>query len=104
ARVDGIMVSFAKNTENFGHFRKVHEKGTPLVLFDRSFPGLDVSQVVIDDYRGAYEATEHLIQQGCKRIAHFTSVRKISIYQERFRGYRDALERSEEHTSELQSR
>ncbi|HLT79398.1 MAG TPA: LacI family DNA-binding transcriptional regulator [Cyclobacteriaceae bacterium] len=92
ARVDGIMVSFAKNTENFDHFRKVHEKGTPLVLFDRSFPGLDVSQVVIDDYRGAYEATEHLIQQGCKRIAHFTSVRKISIYKERFRGYRDALE------------
>jgi len=92
ARVDGIMVSFAKNTENFDHFRKVHEKGIPLVLFDRSFSGLDVSQVVIDDYLGAYQATEHLIQQGCTRIAHFTSVRKISIYKERLRGYREALE------------
>lgn len=92
ARVDGIIVSFAKNTENFDHFRKVHEKGIPLVLFDRSFSGLDVSKVVIDDYMGAYQATEHLIQQGCRRIAHFTSVKKISIYKERLRGYREALE------------
>lgn len=92
ARVDGVMVSFAKNTENFDHFRKVYDRGIPLVLFDRSFQGLDVSRVVIDDYLGAYQATEHLIQQGCKRIAHFTSVKKISIYKERLRGYREALE------------
>ena len=92
ARVDGIIVSFAKNTENFDHFRKVYDKGIPLVLFDRSFPGLDISRVVIDDYMGAYQATEHLIQQGCARIAHFTSVKKISIYKERLRGYKDALE------------
>lgn len=92
ARVDGIIVSFAKETENFDHFRKVKEKGIPLVLFDRSFQGLDVSRVVIDDYLGAYQAVEHLIQQGCKRIAHFTSVKRISIYRERFRGYKEALE------------
>lgn len=92
ARVDGVIVSFAKNTENFDHFKKIHNKGIPLVLFDRSFPGLDVSRVVIDDYLGAYQATEHLIQQGCTRIAHFTSVKKISIYKERFRGYKEALE------------
>lgn len=92
ARVDGIIVSFAKNTETFDHFRKVHDKGIPLVLFDRSFPGLDISRVVIDDYMGAYQATEHLIQQGCSRIAHFTSVKKISIYKERLRGYKEALE------------
>jgi LacI family transcriptional regulator len=92
ARVDGIIVSFAKNTENFDHFRKVYDKGIPLVLFDRSFQGLDVSRVVIDDYLGAYQATEHLIRQGCRRIAHFTSLKKISIYKERLRGYREALE------------
>lgn len=92
ARVDGIIVSFARNTENFDHFRKVYDKGIPLVLFDRSFPGLDISRVVIDDYLGAYQATEHLIQQGCRRIAHFTSAKKISIYKERLRGYKEALE------------
>src|SRR5690606_2827679 len=92
ARVDGIIVSFAKNTENFDHFRKIHDKGIPLVLFDRSFSGLDISRVVIDDFMGAYQATEHLIQQGCTRIAHFTSLKKISIYKERLRGYKEALE------------
>lgn len=90
-RVDGIIASHGKETLNFDHFRKVKEKGIPLILFDRSNDELEVSHVVIDDYLGGYKATEHLIQQGCKRIAHFTNARKISIYKERLRGYRDAL-------------
>ena len=92
ARVDGVIVSFAKETENFDHFKKVKDKGIPLVLFDRSFQGLDVSRVVLDDFLGAYQAVEHLIQQGCQRIAHFTNTRKISIYKERLRGYKEGLE------------
>ena len=91
ARVDGIIASHAKGTVNFDHFVKVKERGIPLILFDRSNDELEVSHVVIDDYLGGYKATEHLIQQGCKRIAHFTNTRKISIYKERLRGYRDAL-------------
>lgn len=91
ARVDGIIASLSKETENFDHFIKVKEKGIPLILFDRANDKLEVSQVVIDDHRGAYEAVEHLIHQGCKRIAHFTSTKKISIYKERLRGYLDAL-------------
>jgi LacI family transcriptional regulator len=91
ARVDGIIVSHAKETKDFDHFLKVKEKGIPVILFDRSNDELEVSQVVIDDYLGAYKATEHLIQQGCKRIAHFTSSLRISIFKERLRGYREAL-------------
>lgn len=92
ARVDGIIASIAKETENFDHYRKLKEKGIPLILFDRSNDELEVSNVIIDDYLGAYKVVEHLIQQGCTRIAHFTSVKKVSIYRERFRGYREALE------------
>jgi LacI family transcriptional regulator len=91
SRVDGIIVSYAKETSNFDHFIKVKERGIPLILFDRSNDELNVSQVVVDDYAGAFEATEHLIQQGCKCIAHFTNTLKISIYKDRFRGYKDAL-------------
>lgn len=91
ARVDGIIASHGKETINFDHYKKVKEKGIPLILFDRWNDELEVSHVVIDDFRGGYNATEHLIQQGCKRIAHFTNVRKISIYKERLRGYREAL-------------
>jgi len=91
ARVDGIIASHAKDTSNFDHFLKVKERGIPLILFDRSNDEIEVSNVVIDDFLGAYKATEHLIQQGCKRIAHFTNTRKISIFKERLRGYREAL-------------
>ncbi|MBX0332630.1 LacI family transcriptional regulator [Pontibacter sp. HSC-14F20] len=91
ARVDGIIASIGKNTENFDHFKKVQSKGIPLVLFDRTTDELEVSQVMIDDYLGAYKTVEHLIQQGCKRIAHFTSPKKVSVFKERLRGYTDAL-------------
>lgn len=93
AQVDGIIASLAKTTSNLDHFKRVQNTDIPLILFDRATSGLNVSQVVIDDYMGAYKTVEHLIQQGCKRIAHFTSAMKVSIYKERFRGYREALER-----------
>ncbi len=91
ARVDGIIVSHGKETKDFSHFLKAKERGIPVILFDRSNNDLEVSQVVIDDYLGAYKATEHLIQQDCTRIAHFTNTLNISIYRERLRGYQDAL-------------
>jgi LacI family transcriptional regulator len=91
AGVDGVIVSYAKETKNFKHFKKLINNGTPLILFDRSTNELEVSQVVIDDYLGSYMATEHLISQGYLRIAHFTSNAKISIYKDRLRGYQEAL-------------
>ena len=91
ARVDGIIASHAKETKDFSHFLKVREKGLPVILIDRSTDDVEVSQVVVDDFLAAYKATEHLIQQGCKRIAHFTNIVKINIYKERLRGYKEAL-------------
>jgi LacI family transcriptional regulator len=91
ARVDGIMVSLGKNTHNLDHFHAVIQKGIPLVFFDRTTDDLSVSQVVINDYGSAYEVTQHLIDQGYKHIAHFTSHMKIKIYQERLKGYQQAL-------------
>ncbi|NOT76867.1 MAG: LacI family DNA-binding transcriptional regulator [Cyclobacteriaceae bacterium] len=92
SRVDGIIASHSKKTENFDHFLKAKSKNIPVILFDRSNDELEISHVVIDDYLGAYKAVEHLIQQGCNRIAHLTSYQKINIYKERLRGYKAALE------------
>src|SRR6187549_1184250 len=91
ARVDGVIASFAKDTQDFSHFLKIKDRGIPLIFFDRSNDELEVSHIVIDDFLGGYKATEHLIQQGCKRIAHFTSPKRISIFKDRLRGYREAL-------------
>jgi LacI family transcriptional regulator len=92
SRVDGIIASLSKRTEDFIHFTKVRNRGIPLILFDRANDELGVSHVVIDDYAASYKAVKHLIDQGCNRIAHFTNIEKINIYKERLRGYKTALE------------
>lgn len=92
AQIDGIIASIAKKTVTFDHFKLIKEKNIPLVLFDRVIENLGASVVVIDDYQGAYQATEHLIEQGCQRIAHFGGQQHINIYKYRLRGYKEALE------------
>lgn len=92
AQVDGIIASISRETSDYSHFQKLADSGLPLVLFDRVAELNDTSIVRIDDYRGAYEATAHLIAQGCNRIAHFAGLQKLDIYQQRLRGYKDALQ------------
>lgn len=91
-KVDGLLVSMASGTSNMSHFKQAVEKGVPLIFFDRTSSALDVNKVEIDDYLGAHMATTHLITQGCKRIAHFSGPLNVSIYANRFRGYKAALE------------
>ena len=95
SQVEGILVSLATTTHDFGHFEAVRQQNIPLVFFDRvveDFSGSNVSAVVIDDYQGAYQVVTHLIEQGCTRIAHFSGPLHLSIHKNRHQGYRDALQ------------
>ncbi|MEO6547746.1 MAG: LacI family DNA-binding transcriptional regulator [Ferruginibacter sp.] len=92
ARVDGILASVAKETANFRHFRDLREKhNIPLVIFDRTNDEIKVPSVVIDDYKGAYLATEHLINNGYTNIAHVSGPQHIKCFRDRLKGYQDAL-------------
>jgi len=91
ARVDGILASLAKGAIDFSHYEDLKKRNVPLVLFDRSNDSLNIPSVVIDDYKGGYLATEHLISQGYKRIAHLAGPQKFQTFQNRLTGYRDAL-------------
>lgn len=91
AQVAGILVSLSRTTHDDRHFDKVRKRDIPLVFFDRVLDSLDASAVVVDDYQGAYHATQHLIGQGCRRIAHFAGPQHLNIYRHRRRGYLDAL-------------
>ncbi len=91
ARVDGILVSIAKGTTDFTHFTELKKRGVPLVFFDRTNESLDISSVVINDYKGAYNATEHLIKQGYKHIAHVSGQQHVKGFHDRLLGYQDAL-------------
>lgn len=90
--VDGILASLAMETKSFGHYQQILDKQIPLVLFDRYDEALEVDVVAVDDYLGAYRAVNHLIEQGCKTIAHFSGLKHVKIYNERLRGYKQALE------------
>jgi LacI family transcriptional regulator len=92
SRVDGVMVSLAYNTENVDHFEDFVNKGIPLLFFDRVHNLKNCPTIVIDNFKAAYEITTHLIEQGCKKIAHVTGDLKRNVYADRFRGYQKALE------------
>ncbi len=62
-----------------------------MVFVDRVPERFNSYHVVIDNYAAGYNATEHLIKQGCRRIAHFTGAQHINVYQKRRMGYLDAL-------------
>lgn len=91
ARVDGILASISKDTTDFSHFLQAQESGTPIAFFDRINDHIGISSVGIDDYRGAYLATESLIKNGYQRIAHIAGPQQIKTFSERLRGYQDAL-------------
>lgn len=91
-KVDGIIASHAMTTENFEHYQDILDHDIPLVLFDRFNDKIDSNVVAIDDFKGAYKAVSHLINQGCSNIAHISGYRNVHIYQERFRGYKQALD------------
>lgn len=93
ARVDGILVSIAKDTLDYSHFTRVKKSGIPIVFFDRAKDDLDIPSVVIDDHQGAFTATEHLIKQGYKRIAHISGPQHMDIFHNRLEGYKAALKK-----------
>lgn len=90
-RVDGLIASLSFTTKNLDHFRPFLEKAVPIIFFDRVEKDTGNTVIIIDNYKCGYEATQHLIQQGCTKIAHVTSSLARNVYSERFRGYRDAL-------------
>lgn len=91
-RVDGIIASHAMGTFEFGHYQDILDQDIPLVLFDRFNNAIDSDVVAIDDFKGAYKAVSHLINQGCTQIAHIAGNLSVHIYKERYRGYKQALE------------
>jgi len=91
ARVDGILASLAKEENDFAHYLELKKGNIPIVLFDRFVDSLNIPSVVIDDYKGGYCATEHLINQGYKRIAHLAGPQRFQTFQNRQKGFLDAL-------------
>ncbi|NIJ45894.1 LacI family transcriptional regulator [Wenyingzhuangia heitensis] len=90
-QVDGIIASLANETIIFDHYERIKEKGIPLILYDRGENDIGVDYIGIDDYQSSHIVVDHLVAQGCKRIAHIAGYSHTRIYKNRIRGYIDAL-------------
>jgi len=91
-RVDGLIASLAFNTNGLDHYKSFEEKGIPVIFFDRVEEKGDSTKVIIDNYKCGYQATQHLIEQGCKKIVLVTANLKRNVYAQRYKGYKDALQ------------
>lgn len=92
SRIHALLVSLAMETTHYDHLEEITASGTPVVFVDRVPTGMDSHRVMIDNPRSARMATQHLIDQGCRRIALLSGAPHQVIYREREAGYRAALQ------------
>ncbi len=93
-RVDGIIISLSNESNNDVHLKEILRRGIPLVQFDKISKLIPSSKIIIDDQKAAFNAVEHLIQQGCKKIAHIRGPLNPQNSIDRFLGYKKALEKN----------
>ena len=92
-QVDGIIASMANETVDLSYYEKIKSNGIPLIMFDRGENDLNVDYVGINDYDSSHMIIEHLVAKGCKRIAHIGGYRRTRIFNNRIRGYIDAIKK-----------
>jgi DNA-binding LacI/PurR family transcriptional regulator len=93
SQVDGLLICHSRETENFDHVQPLACRGIPVVHFDRVSNEVDSAKVILDDWNGAFNVTEHLIQQGAQRIAILAGPASLLISRNRLAGYQNALKR-----------
>ncbi len=91
SRVDGLLVSLAADTRNLKHFNKVFDKNIPVIFFDRVVSHPNCATISIDNRKAGYDATSHLIEQGCKQIVFIGGNQNRNVYADRLAGYQQAL-------------
>ncbi len=90
-RVDGLIISIAMQATNYEHLKMFRKKNIPLVFFDRAVAEIEADKIVVDDFNGGYRVTQHLIDQGYKRIGHMAGSQNLQTYIDRKNGYIEAL-------------
>lgn len=93
-RVDGIIMSLSNESNFDSHIKSILDNEIPLVLFDKISKLANCSKVLIDDQKAAFDAVEHLISKGCKKIAHIRGPINPQNAIDRFLGYKKALEKN----------
>ncbi len=91
SRVDGLLVSLAGDTQSIDHLDFILQKEIPLIFFDRVFEDPNCTSIMINNFQAGYDATRHLLAQGCRRIVHIGGNLESNVYADRHKGYEKAL-------------
>lgn len=92
-RVDGIIMSLSNESNDDDHIKELIRREIPFVMFDKISKLVNCSKVIINDQKAAYNAVAHLINKGCKKIAHIRGPVNPQNAIDRFLGYKKALEK-----------
>lgn len=90
-KVDALAISLAAETTDYSHFDPFLSKNIPLVFFDRTPETLRVNKIEVNNFESSYQSVCHLLQQGCRRIAHLSGPLNLNVYRDRRKGYEQAL-------------
>lgn len=93
-KVDGIIISLSNETDNVNHLKELMEVNMPLVTFDKISKLIPCSKILIDDRKAASMATQHLIDKGCKNIAHIRGPLNPQNSIDRFLGYKNTIDKN----------
>lgn len=88
--VDGIIISQTSETKNVDYYQNLISTGFPIVFFNRVCDEITASKILFNDYKWAFFATEHLINQGFKNIYHLKGKENLSLTNDRMKGFLDA--------------
>lgn len=91
--LDGLLISISSNSTIAEHFKSLIDSGISLVFFDRVPKDIEATKVMQDDFQGAFTATEHLINNGYRNIAHIAGNEQLAFTQNRLQGYLEALKK-----------
>ena len=92
--VDGFIVSISSETKVFEHIKNIQNKKIPLVLFDRVIKSVIAPKIRLDNIDGGIQATQHLIDQGYKKIAILAGPENLNISNKRMEGFLQTLKQN----------
>lgn len=91
-RVDGVLISISTETPDKTHLDEMIGRKIPLVFFDRVLEGMNTVKIITNDFESSYNATNHLIEKGCRKIIYLSISKHLNINNKRMEGYRKALQ------------
>lgn len=93
-KINGAKGIIFGNSRVEDNFVKRISNFLPVVVFDKEYESDNIASVLLDSHYGAYTATRHLLDNGCKEIIHFGGTDELLVSIQRAQGYEEAMKQA----------